>query len=291
MALLASIPSPSSGGIEIGPFTLRAYGFLIALGVVVAVLITQRRFAARGGDPDVVQRMVMWVVPAGIVGARLYHVITDNQRFRPPLGSWTDVVAIWEGGLGIWGAIAGGTLAAWFFLRREGIRIGLMADAIAPALLVAQAIGRIGNYFNQELFGRPTDLPWAVEIDPSHRPPGYEGFATFHPTFLYEALWNLFVAALLVWVVPRVWPRLRTGGLLLLYVIGYTAGRLCIELVRIDSANEILGQRVNVWVSILVMLAAVVWLVGFQRGHWPVPPDSVGAGDSPVPDRETATSS
>jgi prolipoprotein diacylglyceryl transferase len=292
MALLASIPSPSSGAVEIGPLTIRAYGVMIALAVIVAAWITQRRFAARGGDPVHVQRMLLWVVPAGIVGARLYHVITDNQRFRAPEGEWTDVFRIWSGGLGIWGAIAGGALAAYVYLRREGIQVGIMADSIAPALLVAQAIGRLGNYFNQELFGRPTDLPWALEIDLSHRPSGYEHATTFHPTFLYEALWNLAIAALLVWVVPRVWPSLRTGGLMLLYVIGYTAGRLVIELVRIDDANEILGQRVNVWVSVVVLVAATGWLVMFQLGRWPRA-GSVQPGepdDTALPGREASSS-
>lgn len=259
--LFASIPSPSDNVIEIGPLDLRVYGALIALGVVAAVLITQRRWAARGHDPDEITTVAMWAVPFGIVGARVYHVITDNERFR---GNWGEAFEIWSGGLGIWGAISGGALGAVIAARRHDMPMLELADAVAPGLLVAQAIGRLGNWFNQELFGRPTDLPWGLEIDPEHRPAEYAEFETFHPTFLYEALWNLGVAALLVFVAPRV-LRLRPGSVFALYVVGYTLGRLWIELVRIDPASEVLGQRVNVWVSLLVMAGGIVAFVWLQR--------------------------
>ncbi len=269
--VFASIPSPSSNAIELGPFSIRAYGLLIALGVVAAVWITQRRWAAKGHDPEQITTMALWAVPAGIIGARLYHVITDNQRFR---GNWLEAFEIWSGGLGIWGAIAGGAVGAVIAARRHDMPMGELADAVAPGLLVAQAIGRLGNWFNQELFGRPSDLPWAVEIDPEHRPAEYLDVETFQPTFLYEALWNLFIAALLVFVAPRFLRHARPGAVFALYVVGYTFGRLWIELVRIDPASEVLGQRVNVWVSLLVMAGGLVAFLRLRRGPVPAEPAS-----------------
>ena len=271
--LLASIPSPSQSYFSLGPLDVRAYGLAIAVSVLVAVWITSRRWrhaisgrdeAYRESAKDLVGSIALWAVPAGLIGARLYHVITDANRYQDRLG---DVWKIWQGGLGIWGGISVGVAVAVWMLRRGGHSTGLMLDALAPALAVAQAIGRLGNWFNQELYGRPTDLPWALEIDPSHRVAGYGLEETFHPTFAYEALWNLALAATLVWVVPRVLPRLRTGYLFAMYVLGYTVGRLWIELLRIDTANELWGLRVNVWTSIVVglgSLAAV--LAGVRRG-------------------------
>ncbi len=258
--MLASIPSPGRNVIEIGPVDLRVYGLAIAAGVLASVWITQRRWAARGGDPDAISRIAMWGVPFGVVGARLYHVATDWKRFR---GDWWSVVEIWEGGLGIWGGIGLGTVGGLIAARRMRLRPGPLLDAAAPALPVAQALGRLGNWFNQELFGRPTDLPWGLEIDPSHRPDRYADVATFHPTFLYEILWNLALALLLAWLGPRLARRWRPGALFALYVAGYTVGRLWIELVRIDPASELLGQRINVWTSLLLMAAALgafAWL-------------------------------
>ncbi len=269
--VLASIPSPSSNAIELGPFSLRAYGILIALGVVAAVWITQRRWAAMGHDPEQITTIAMWAVPAGVIGARIYHVITDNQRFR---GNWLEAFEVWSGGLGIWGAIAGGAVGALYAAKRNDMPMAELADAVAPGLLVAQAIGRLGNWFNQELFGRPSDLPWALEIDVEHRPAEYLEFETFHPTFLYEALWNLTVAALLVFVVPRVLRHARPGAVFALYVVGYTFGRLWIELVRIDPASEVLGQRVNVWVSILVMVGGVIAFLRLRGGPGVEEPES-----------------
>ncbi len=279
--LLASIPSPSRSYISLGPLDIRAYGVAIAVSVLVALWITSRRWrraiadrddAYRASANDLVGTIAIWAVPAGLIGARLYHVITDFDRYQDSLG---DALKIWQGGLGIWGGISVGVLVAVWMLRRGGHSTGAMLDALAPALAVAQAIGRLGNWFNQELYGRPTDLPWGLEIDQAHRVAGYGLEETFHPTFAYEALWNLCLAATLVWVVPKVLPHLRTGYLFAVYVLGYTAGRLWIELLRIDTANELWGVRINVWTSIVVGLAALIAvLVGLRRG-----PDSAQQAD------------
>jgi len=256
--MLASIPSPSSNAIEIGPIDLRAYGVLIALGVFAAVWLATKRWESQGGDPLVIQQIAMWGIPAGVVGARLYHVITDFDRFR---GNYGEIPQIWKGGLGVWGAIVGGALAVLWVARRDGHDVPGLLEATAPAIPLAQAIGRLGNWFNQELFGKPTDLPWGLEIDHSHRPPQYAGEDTFHPTFLYEALWNLGLVAVIIWVVPRVWPNMRRGTSFAVYVFGYTLGRLWIELMRVDPATQVLGTRVNVWVAIVVGLTALVFVV------------------------------
>jgi prolipoprotein diacylglyceryl transferase len=207
-------------------------------------VITERRWVARGGRPGEVLDIAVWAVPFGILGGRLYHVLTTPQPYFGEGGDPLRAFAIWEGGLGIWGAIALGGVGAWIACRRRGIPLPAFGDAIAPALLVAQAIGRLGNWFNQELFGRPTTLPWALEIDPVHRPAEYQAFATFHPAFLYELLWNLAAAAVVVWADRRF--RLSHGRAFALYVALYCAGRLWIELLRIDDANRILGVRLNV---------------------------------------------
>lgn len=271
--LLASIPSPPRSYFSLGPLDIRAYGLAIAVAVLVAVWITSRRWRRaiagcdepyRAGANDLVGTVAIWAVAAGLIGARLYHVLTDFDRYQDNLG---DVVKIWQGGLGIWGGISAGVLVAVWRLRRGGHSTPTMLDALAPALAVGQAIGRLGNWFNQELYGRPTDLPWGLEIDQAHRVAGYGLEETFHPTFAYEALWNLALAAMLVWVIPRVLPHLRTGYLFAMYVLGYTAGRLWIELLRIDTVNELWGLRFNVWTSMVVGLAALAAvLVGLRRG-------------------------
>jgi prolipoprotein diacylglyceryl transferase len=257
LAVLASIPSPSSGAIPIGPLQLRAYGLMIALGVVAAVWLTGRRFEAKGvGSREDAAAIAMWGVPAGVIGARLYHVVTDLDRFRDdPLKA----LRLWEGGLGIWGGIAVGVLAGVWAARRRGITMSDAMGAAAPALPLAQAIGRLGNWWNQELFGGPTDLPWGLEIDPGKRPADYADVATFHPTFLYEGLWNLALCALLLWVDRRWAPR--PARLFALYVAGYTFGRFWIERLRIDPATTVLGLRINEWVSGGVFLVAVAFLV------------------------------
>jgi prolipoprotein diacylglyceryl transferase len=261
LSAIASIPSPGSSSLHLGPLELRAYGLMIGLGVVVAVWIAQRRWAARGGDPNDITALAMWAVPAGLVGARLYHVVTDLSRFE---GRWWHIPAVWEGGLGIPGGLAAGVLAGVVVARRRALPVPDLLDAVAPAIPVAQAIGRLGNWFNQELYGRPTDLPWALRIDPEHRPDGLAAVATYHPTFLYEAAWNLGLAAVLVLVARRWHPR--PGQLFTMYVAGYAAGRFWVEALRIDPATVVLGMRVNLWVSAVVFVAAVTVLVVRHRG-------------------------
>jgi prolipoprotein diacylglyceryl transferase len=260
---LAFLPSPSSGVVHLGPVPLRAYAAFILLGVVVAVLLAERRWIARGGEKGVIADVAATAVPAGLVGARLYHVVTSPDVY---LKDPVQALYVWHGGLGIWGGIAGGALGAWFVLRKRNISFLAVADTVAPFLAVAQAIGRLGNYFNQELFGRPTTLPWGLKIDAAHRPSGYEHFATFHPTFLYELLWNLGVAGLVLWADNR-W-QLGKGRALALYVAAYCAGRGWIEALRIDDAHHFLGIRVNDYVSGLLFLAAVIFLL-VRRGSGP----------------------
>jgi prolipoprotein diacylglyceryl transferase len=251
--LIGAIPSPSGNAIHIGALQLRAYGAIIALGVVVAVAITRRRWADRGEDPEEISNVTVWAVVGGLIGARLYHVITDAQQYvdRPQ-----EALEIWEGGLGIWGAVAGGALGVVLHARRRRLEVLPLIDAIAVGLPLAQAIGRFGNWFNQEVFGRPTSLPWGLEIDPSRRPEGYEAFTTFHPTFLYEALWCVAIAGILLLVERH--SRLRPGGLFAAYVALYTFGRFWIELLRVDTATELAGVRINVFTSVVVFVGALI---------------------------------
>ncbi|HEY9349160.1 MAG TPA: prolipoprotein diacylglyceryl transferase [Acidothermales bacterium] len=256
---LAYIPSPSRGEWFLGPIPIRGYAFAIILGVIAAIWIAERRWVARGGRPGTAGDIALWAVPFGLIGGRLYHVLTDWQLYfgdgRDP---WR-ALQIWQGGLGVWGAISLGAVGAWIGCRRAGIRLPPFADAAAPGIAVAQAIGRFGNWFNQELYGRPTDLPWGLRIDEDHRLPGYEDIATYHPTFLYEALWCLGLAALIVWADRRF--QLGHGRAFALYVAGYTAGRGWIEYLRIDPAHEILGLRLNDWTSLLLFVGAVAYIV------------------------------
>ena len=262
--VLAFIPSPAQGTWNLGPVPLRAYALLIIAGIVVAVWFGGKRYVARGGQPGVITDIAIWAVPFGIIGGRLYHVITDNQLYFGPEGKGlAAALRIWDGGLGIWGAVAFGALGAWIGARRAGVALPPVADAIAPAIALAQAIGRWGNYFNQELFGKPTTVPWALEIDPIHRPAGYEQFATFQPTFLYESLWLLGMVLVLVWADKRF--RMGHGRVFALYVLLYCAGRFWIEGLRIDDANEIWGLRLNEWTSILVGLGALIYLIVSAR--------------------------
>ena len=261
-ALIGAIPSPPTNAIHLGPLQLRAYGLAIAIGAVTAVAIAQRRWAARGGDPADVSRLATWSIIAGLVGARAYHVITDHERFN---GRWAHAFAIWEGGLGIPGGLIAGVLTGVILARRRGLPAAKLLDVVAPALPIAQAIGRLGNWFNQELFGRPTNLPWGLRIDPSHRPAGFEQISTYHPTFLYEALWNLALASALLAYERHAVHRRRPGRLFALYVAGYGLGRLWVEALRIDPASTIAGVRVNIWVSILTIAAAGAWLVRDSR--------------------------
>jgi prolipoprotein diacylglyceryl transferase len=270
MTVLASLPSPTQGVWELGPLPVRAYALCIVAGIIAAVLLTERRWVARGGAPGDVLDIAVWAVPFGIVGGRLYHVISSPRPYFGEGGDPMRAFAIWEGGLGIWGAIALGGVGAWIACRRRGIPLPAFADALAPGLLVAQAIGRLGNWFNNELFGGPTDLPWRLRIyqweggraalGPDGEPivAGY-----FHPTFLYELLWNLAAAAFVVWADRRF--RLGHGRAFALYVASYCAGRLWIELLRTDPAETFFGVRLNVFTSVVVGLLAVAYFV-WQRG-------------------------
>ena len=268
-ALPAGIPSPSSAVWYLGPIPVRAYALCILTGVFVAVWWSDRRYRARGGRPDLVLDVAIVAVPAGIVGARLYHVVSSPDDYFGPNGDLSRIPQTWQGGLGIWGGIAGGVLAGMLLLRHRGLRVAPLADAVAPTLLVAQAIGRLGNWFNQELYGAPTTLPWGLRIDDAHLPAGstYPPGTLFHPTFLYEALWNLAGAVLLVWIGRRMVARRGvTGGRLMwIYLMVYTAGRVWIEMLRIDEAETVLGLRLNVWTSIVIFLVGVIGLALASR--------------------------
>ncbi len=255
--LLASIPSPPIDRIEIGPLRFTFYGILVATGVAVAWSVTKRRYAARGGDPALVEKVMIRMVVFGFIGARLAYVSTHLSRYE---GEWWKVIAIWEGGIALFGGLTFGALAMWWSTRRYGVRMGDFLDGLAPGLPLAQAIGRWGNYFNQELFGTPTDLPWGLEIDPARRPAAYPDAETFHPTFLYESLWNVALAGVIVWAGRR-FPALR-GRLIGLYLVGYAVIRFLMELIRTDTTFRFLGLSRNGWVSIAVVLigsAVLAW--------------------------------
>jgi prolipoprotein diacylglyceryl transferase len=257
LGVFAYLPSPSSNGLKIGGLRLRAYGLLIALGVFAAVWLSDRRWRARGGEAGTISALALWAVPGGLIGARIYHIITDYELYTH---HWVNIFKIWQGGLGIWGGIAGGVLGGYIYLRQHHIPLPVMMDVVAPALPLAQAIGRWGNYFNQELFGRPTKLPWAVKIDVAHRPAAYAQYGTFHPTFLYESIWDLIVVVLLIFVIEKR-VKLRQGYLFAAYVALYTFGRFFTEYLRIDFAHKFLGLRLNDWVSIVIFVAAAALLL------------------------------
>lgn len=263
-ALLASIPSPDQGVWNLGPVPVRAYAMFIIVGIVVAVWWGNKRYVARGGRAGTITDIAMWAVPFGIIGGRIYHVLSDWQIYFGPDGrGLAAALRIWDGGLGIWGAVAFGALGAWIGARRAGVPLPPVGDAVAPGIAVAQAIGRFGNWFNQELFGAPTDLPWGLEIAVENRPDGYLDYLTFHPTFLYESLWLAGLALVLVWADRRF--TMGHGRVFALYVALYCAGRVWIEALRIDDANTILGLRLNIWTSVIVGLGAVVYLVVSAR--------------------------
>jgi len=265
--ILDFIPSPGQGVWHIGPFPLRAYALCIIAGVIVAIWLGERRWVARGGKPGQVGDIAIWAVPFGLVGGRLYHVATDWRLYFGAGRNPVNALYVWQGGLGIWGAIALGAVGAWIGARRSGIKFPPLVDALAPGVVLAQAFGRWGNWFNQELFGRPTTLPWGLKIDPAHRPDGYGHYATFQPTFLYESIWNLGVAGLVLWA-DRTF-RLGHGRAFALYVMAYTVGRAWIEDLRIDPVqeNDVLGLRLNVWTSILVFTGALVYFLVSARRH------------------------
>jgi phosphatidylglycerol---prolipoprotein diacylglyceryl transferase len=259
MNTLAFIPSPPASEIYLGPIPLRGYAFCIIIGVFLAVWLGGRRWVARGGRVGTVADIAVWAVPFGLVGGRLYHVITDYELYFGEGRNWVDAFKVWQGGLGIWGAVALGAVGAWIGCRRRGIPLPAYADAIAPGVVFAQAIGRWGNWFNQELYGRATDLPWAVKIDPQHRPIDSPGIATYQPCFLYECLWDIGVGFLVLWADKRF--KLGHGRVLALYIAAYTAGRFWVEYLRIDDAHHILGLRLNDWTSIIVFVGAVTFFV------------------------------
>ncbi|MFH9865675.1 prolipoprotein diacylglyceryl transferase [Streptomyces lydicus] len=254
---LAFIPSPSVGVVHLGPIPLRGYAFCIIIGVFVGVWLGNKRWIQRGGRSGTVADIAVWAVPFGLVGGRLYHVITTYEPYFGKNGHPLDAFKVWEGGLGIWGAVALGAVGAWIGCRRRGIPMPAYADALAPGLALGQAIGRWGNWFNQELYGKPTDVPWALKIssDPAIGRIG----GTYHPTFLYECLWCIGVAALVIWADKRF--RLGHGRAFALYVAAYCAGRAWIEYMRVDEAHHILGLRLNVWTALIVFVLAVVYLV------------------------------
>lgn len=258
---LASIPSPSQNTIELGPLSLHVYGLLLALGVILAVKMTMVRWGKRGGEPNDILDGALVVVVAGVVGARLYHVVTDYQRFEH--GHWTDAFKIWRGGLGIWGAVLGGAAALAYLTWRKHASALAVSDCVVPGLFFAQALGRWGNWFNRELFGKPTTLPWGLEIPLGKRPVGYEQYATFHPTFLYESIYCLVGGIALLWIDKHL--RLKRGQLTALYVIIYTFGRFFFENLRIDDAHHVLGLRVNAWVSVVVFAFGVGWFLWLGR--------------------------
>ncbi|MDN5916727.1 MAG: prolipoprotein diacylglyceryl transferase [Pseudonocardia sp.] len=303
--VLAAIPSPDRGVWHLGPIPIRAYALCIIAGIAVALWWGERRLVARGGEPGTVLDVAVWAVPFGLVGGRLYHVATDWETYFGPGGEPLDALKVWNGGLGIWGAVALGGVGAWIACRRRGLPLPIFADAVAPGIVLAQAIGRLGNWFNQELYGAPTTLPWGLEIyrrvDPATGAADPLGgvaldptpIAVVTPTFLYELLWNLVVAAVVVYADRKF--RLGHGRAFAFYVAGYTFGRFFIELMRTDPATRVFGDiRINVVVSAVVFLGAVAYVLLARRGREELPPpvgDSGGAepgGVDPDPDPEPA---
>jgi prolipoprotein diacylglyceryl transferase len=293
---LANIPSPDRGVWELGPIPLRAYALCIIAGIILAIWWGERRWIARGGTAGTIIDVAVFAVPFGLVGGRLYHVATDYHRYFGEGKNPLDALRIWDGGLGIWGAIALGAVGAWIGCRVKGVPLPAWADAVAPGIVVAQAIGRVGNYFNQELYGAPTDLPWGLElyrrVNESGAEDNLNGVAInhipidgspVHPTFLYELIWNVLVAVLVVWVDRRY--RLGHGRAFSVYVMGYTLGRTWIELMRTDDATHVAGVRINVWVSILVfILAAVYFVMAKSRGEREDPASLRGKDAPPLDD-------
>src|SRR5215469_6294841 len=262
----AFIPSPPANGIHLGPLFIHVYGLMYLIGIALAVYITTRRWAAAGGDRSLVYDVAGWAIPAGLIGARIYFDVTTPFDITPH--AWWGPLAIWRGGLGVWGGITAGTVVGEWRVRRAGGSIGVFMNAVAPALLVAQAIGRIGNYFNQELFGKPSGLPWAVEISPAARvnagiPAAYLKYATFQPSFLYEIIFDLAWAALLVWLGRR--RPIKPQGLFALYVAGYSGYRIFEETIRTDSSAYFLGLRLNFFIAIVVTAAGLAWFILVQR--------------------------
>ena len=265
LVTVLTIPSPSQGTWEIGPLPLRAYALCIIAGIIAAIWIGERRWVARGGTAGEVSDLAVWGVPFGIIGGRIYHVMTDWELYFGEDRNPVTALYVWRGGLGIWGGIAMGALGVIIGAKLRGIKLLPLLDAIAPGVLIAQALGRWGNWFNQELFGRPTDLPWALEIDAEHRPSGYLDQATFHPTFLYESLWCVAAFVVVIWADRRF--QLSHGRVAALYVITYTVGRFWIEALRIDEVQlaDVSGLRFNQWTSLVLCALAAIFFVWAGR--------------------------
>lgn len=271
MLLPLFIPSPSISGLSLGPLTIRFYALCLIAGIAAGWFIGLRRWQARGGSQETYETVLLWTIPVGIVGARVYHVLTHlSDYFGEGRNPWS-VFFIWEGGIAIFGAIGGGALAAWIVCRLRGARFPAFVDSLAPGLAVGQALGRLGNWFNQELYGGPTTLPWGLEIAPEHRLPGLENYETFHPTFLYELLWNLLVASILIWADRKF--RLGRGKVFALYLALYGFGRFFTEGMRTDPSETMFGPlRQNQFVAVLICLAGILlllWLAKFRPGREP----------------------
>lgn len=287
-ALPAAIPSPPQHTWYLGPFPVRAYALAILAGIVVALWLTRRRWVERGGDADDVLEIAFWAVPFGIVGGRLYHVFSTPDPYWGPGGDPVRALYVWEGGLGIWGAVALGAVGAYIGCRRQRVSFPAFADALAPGLLLAQAVGRLGNWFNQELFGSPTTLPWGLRVDDDvAAAAGFPPGTLFHPTFLYEMVWNIGAAFLLIYLDRRF--RLGHGRVFWLYVFVYTLGRVWIEMLRIDEAELVMGLRLNVWTSIVVGVGALIAFVVVGRRH-PGREEDVSLETSPEGPAEAASS-
>ncbi len=267
MSFLASIPSPSSGALELGPLTIHMYGLMLLAGIAAAIGLAGRRYVARGGDWDLMFQLAVWGVSAGIVGARAYHVVTSWDEVSDP--KWKGVFKVWEGGLGVWGGIGLGVIVGAIVARRAGASVRELLDIAAPGLLLAQGIGRLGNWWNQELFGTPTDLPWGLEIDPTNRPDRYLDSPTFHPTFLYELVFAFLAVGALLWLDRRF--RFKPPALFSLYVAAYCAFRFFMELLRVDPAHEWGPLRLNGWVSLVGFVVSTAFFVWWQllRGRKP----------------------
>ena len=286
-SLVASFPSPHSGTLDLGPLTIHMYGLMLLLAIAACILLTGYRWTRLGGDWDLVLRVAVWGVAFGVVGARAYHDITSWNEVP---NQWWGFAAVWKGGLGVWGGILLGVLAGAFIVRRSGNSIRLFMDAVAPGLLLAQGIGRWGNWFNQELYGKPTSLPWKLHIDASHapQPPSkYASYQYFHPTFLYEFVYDSVLAGALILVGRRF--RIRPPALFALYVSVYTFGRTFEELLRIDPSHRFLGERVNFWVSIVVFVCATVFFIWWQFIRDPGPEPTMRARPVVPPKGPTMT--
>ena len=271
MSLLAFIPSPHTGIVNLGPLVIHMYGLTLLVAIVACIGLTGRRWVSAGGDWDLVMRVAVWGVAFGVVGARAYHDITSWNEVPSP--KWKGIFEVWQGGLGVWGGILLGTLAGAVIVRRAGFSVYHFMDAAAPGLLLAQGIGRIGNWWNQELFGKPTKVFWALKIAPEHRPIQYFNDATFHPTFLYELIWDVVGVLVLLYVARRV--RIRPPALFALYVSWYTFGRFFEELLRVDPSHHLAGLRLNAWVSIVLFVCSTAFFAWWQFFRREGPPEKV----------------